>query len=425
VSTTPIADAGIDRPPQGVLGGSAEAKAVAAFTPARTTPSRDAALDYLRAFVTVLVVAVHSAAGYAIVIPASHPHHVWLTGAPVVDSQRLPGVDLFLHFNDNFFMTLMFFLSGLFVWPSLARKGSGVFLRDRLLRLGVPFVCAVALMPLAYYAAYRERAPDPSFVTYCREWFSLGFWPSGPLWFVALLLAFDCLAAAVDRVAPRLLPRLRGVAATAAARPATFFAGLVVASAVAYLPMQLVFGADSWVKFGPFFLQTSRLLHYGVYFFAGVAVGAVGIERSLVARDGRLARQWSVWLFAAAAMFFIDLVRMVAILPMAADYGVPPLARHLLSAILFVVCCAATCFALLALFVRFANMRAPLLDSLGRNAYGIYLVHFGFVLWLQYALLQAALPAAAKVAAVISAALIASWITIAALRRIPLVARVM
>jgi hypothetical protein len=27
-------------------------------------------------------------------------------------------------FNDVFFMSLMFFLSGLFFWPSLARKGS-------------------------------------------------------------------------------------------------------------------------------------------------------------------------------------------------------------------------------------------------------------------------------------------------------------
>src|SRR5215467_13007348 len=42
-------------------------------------------------------------------------------------------------FNDTFFMALMFLLSGLFVWPSLERKGSARFLRDRTLRLGVPF----------------------------------------------------------------------------------------------------------------------------------------------------------------------------------------------------------------------------------------------------------------------------------------------
>jgi surface polysaccharide O-acyltransferase-like enzyme len=74
---------------------------------------------------------------------------------------------------------------------------------------------------------------------------------------------------------------------------------------------------------------------------------------------------------------------------------------------------------MLALFLRFANRRAPALDSLSRNAYGIYLVHFGFVLWTQYLLLPAALPAAVKAATVLTVALVASWMTTAALRRIP------
>jgi hypothetical protein len=52
------------------------------------------------------------------------------------------------------------------------------------------------------------------------------------------------------------------------------------------------------------------------------------------------------------------------------------------------------------------------------------LLHYGFVMWLQYALLPAALPAAAKAAVVLSVALAASWTATAALRRIPAVARV-
>src|SRR6185295_9363916 len=107
-------------------------------------------------------------------------------GAPVADSHRLVGTDLFLHFNDIFLMSLMFFVSGLFAWPSLPRKGSAIFLRDRVLRLGIPFVVAALLMPLAFYSAYRARTIDPSFETFWHEWLSLGFWPSGPLWFVAI-----------------------------------------------------------------------------------------------------------------------------------------------------------------------------------------------------------------------------------------------
>jgi surface polysaccharide O-acyltransferase-like enzyme len=88
------------------------------------------------------------------------------------------------------------------------------------------------------------------------------------------------------------------------------------------------------------------------------------------------------------------------------------------------LCCGAISFAMLAIFRRFANVRTPVLTSLSRNAYGIYLTHYGFVMWLQYALLPAAIPAAAKAAIVLSAALAASWTTTAALRRIPAVARV-
>src|SRR6185437_5581572 len=65
------------------------------------------------------------------------------------------------------------------------------------------------------------------------------------------------------------------------------------------------------------------------------------------------------------------------------------------------------------------------LSSLRDNAYGIYLVHYAFVTWLQYALLKSQLSGVVKLAIVLSLAVALSWITTAALRRIPAVARVM
>jgi hypothetical protein len=37
------------------------------------------------------------------------------------------GFDIFCAFQDVYLMSFMFFMSGLFVWPSLRRKGSTVF----------------------------------------------------------------------------------------------------------------------------------------------------------------------------------------------------------------------------------------------------------------------------------------------------------
>jgi surface polysaccharide O-acyltransferase-like enzyme len=90
----------------------------------------------------------------------------------------------------------------------------------------------------------------------------------------------------------------------------------------------------------------------------------------------------------------------------------------------FVLSCAASGFAFMALFVRFAKTRSKLWDSLSENAYGMYLIHYAFVSWLQYALLKAALPAVAKGGIVFLATALLSWGATAALRRIPAVARV-
>jgi surface polysaccharide O-acyltransferase-like enzyme len=70
------------------------------------------------------------------------------------------------------------------------------------------------------------------------------------------------------------------------------------------------------------------------------------------------------------------------------------------------------------------NARSRVWDSLTANAYGIYLLHYAFVSWLQYSLLKAALPAIAKGSLVRTGAVALSWAVPTALRRIPAVARV-
>ena len=63
--------------------------------------------------------------------------------------------------------------------------------------------------------------------------------------------------------------------------------------------------------------------------------------------------------------------------------------------------------ALLAIFLRFAAWRAQALDSLSVNAYSMYLLHYVFVVWLQYALLDIALFAIGKAAIVFGGTLVA------------------
>ncbi len=415
------AGAGVGQPTRAVFA------AVTGRPYAHAAASRDAALDTLRAFVTVLVVAHHSVLAYALISPAAaprSPQHPWLAGVPIVDSHRLILFDLFALFNDTFFMSLMFLLSGLFVGPSLAHKGGGSFLRDRALRLGAPFVVMAVMAPLAYYPAYRAWAANPGALAFGRQWLSIGIWPSGPLWFVAALLGFDVIAAALYRIAPDLLQRAGRLASVGRRRPTALFAAFMLVSAAAYLPLRAIFGPESWAAVGPISVQSSRALHYLAYFLAGVAIGDCEIGHGLLAPDGLLARRWFWWTLRALGLFVLYVAMLVGLAPGGAASGLPPLARQMIFGLGFVLCCGAISFAMLAVFRRFANARTPVLTSLSRNAYGIYLLHYGFVMWLQYALLPAALPAAAKAAVVLSVALAASWTATAALRRIPAVARV-
>jgi len=113
------------------------------------------ALSNLRAFVILLVLAFHSVLAYLGSQPAPPPPFdsppYWWRAVPIIDRERWFGFDLFSAFTYLYLMQLMFFLSGLFVWPSLQRKGGKIFLPDRLLRLGVPFFIGVfPLIPVAF-----------------------------------------------------------------------------------------------------------------------------------------------------------------------------------------------------------------------------------------------------------------------------------
>ena len=102
----------------------------------------------------------------------------------------------------------------------------------------------------------------------------------------------------------------------------------------------------------------------------------------------------------------------------------PLIAWQLVLCTLFAFTCATLSFALVAVFVRFFKRPGPILDSLSRNAYGIYLLHYAFATWLQFALLRAPLTGVEKGGIVFAAALILSWATTALLRSFPTIARV-
>jgi len=389
-------------------------------------PARNLALGYLRGFLVVLVLAHHSVLAYIDAPPQATslltPPFYW-RAFMVVDHQHWTGFSLFTGFNDDFFMSLMFFVSGLFVWSSLQRKGNPSFVRERLRRLGIPFLFAAAIVaPVAYYPTYLLTTGTHSVGGYIHDWLSFGDWPTGPAWFIWLLLAFDLVAAALFAIAPNF-PEIPGrLASNAREHPVRFFLMLVTASAAVFIPMLAIFGAMAWTSIGPFQFQTARLFHYAIYFLAGIGVGAYGIDRGLLASDGILARHWLRWTIWMLLAFAVSVVFMLIVISKGATMS--PIVLNTVGGSMFAVTCASISFAFLALFVRFATRRRWIWDSLSDNEYGMYLIHYMLVSWLQLAILNSSLPAIEKGLLVFTGVLLLSWGTSAAIRRIPAVSRI-
>src|SRR3984885_1941420 len=246
---------------------------------------RNAPIDRTRTFLTLVVLFHHS------VIPYTYFGHT--------DPKSWIGFDCVVLATDSFFMAMFFFLSGLFVWPSLAHKSPQVFLRDRLLRLGLPFaIAALTIIPIAYYAIELRQHPDVSFAAFWWKTVTVGPWPSGPIWFVWVLLAFDLTASLLYRLSSLLLDPINRMSLRGYDRPAEFYLFLVAVTAVLYVPARLYFGPSKWFEFGPFSVQASRVLLYAAYFFIGAGVGAAHFNRGVLSADGRLAKSGWGWVIA-------------------------------------------------------------------------------------------------------------------------------
>jgi Acyltransferase family len=380
------------------------------------TPARITAFDRARTFITLLVVLHHSVVNY--------------TYFGSGDKMRWLGFDLVVLFNDSFFMACMFLISGLFVRDSLVRRGPANFVASRAWRLGVPYLLSIfVLMPIAYYPTFlRYHLPGTTDFNFFHFWWhtlTIGPWPSGPAWFLWVLLAFNAIAAGVWFVVPRAIEGWGRAIHALRYRPGVAFASFCLFSIAVYLPLRLIFGDAAWLEPGhfPLPIQTSRILLYLGYFFVGVGIGATDLRAGLFAENSEFASRWKIWLAFAAVFYGAILFFVYVHHNWVADFNAPPLWWQAAYGLAFALFSAAMAFAEPACFLRFAKSPLRLLDAMRPSAYGIFLVHYIFIIWLQYAIYDPPVPAFVKFAIVFTGTLSLSWRVILLLKKIPAVAK--
>lgn len=92
-----------------------------------------------------------------------------------------------------FSMGLFFMIAGYFTPGSYDRKGPRQFLKDRLLRLGIPMLCYDFIIgPLMAYPLIKVGAEESggSYLDFLIRYYSTFHIGTGPLWFVEALLIF-------------------------------------------------------------------------------------------------------------------------------------------------------------------------------------------------------------------------------------------
>src|ERR1700704_7032448 len=374
--------------------------------------TRNFSLDRARTFLTLVVLLHHA------VIPYTYYGHT--------DPKEFFGFDMIVLATDSFFMAMFFFLSGLFVWPSIARKGAPTNLAGRLRRLALPFaICAFTVIPLAYYAISLRQHPEIGFSEFWWTTITKGPWPSGPIWFLWVLFVFDVIACLLYRLSPTMLDPINRLSLHGRRRPAVFFAVMLAVTAAFYIPGRIHFGAGSWFEFGPFSVQHGRVLLYASYFFFGSGIGVMHMDRGLLAPDSKLAQRTRNWVLLALVPYclmwlLIYVKREILGNPVKlpewyeSDYG-----------FCFALFSVAILFVILAYFLRFKQSGWSMLDPMQADAYGMFLVHYPIVLWLQYWLFDFDLPAIVKAMTAFVLTVILSWAATAALRKIPGAAKVL
>jgi hypothetical protein len=276
----------------------------------------------------------------------------------------------FTSVNGSYFMGLFLLIAAYFVPGSYDRKGGIHFMKDRLVRLGIPLaVYSWILRPLLLYAGLSSYGDlSLSFVKwysqqYFREYSLIG---GGPLWFISALLLFSVVYAIVRLLMPSR-PAKPAVETSIPRNGA--IAVFAVMIALASFIVRLWFPSD-WV-YSPLAFQFADFPQYIALFIVGLVAYRQNWLVRLPERTGR------VWL--ASAAILILLYPPIAILGGAIADPTPFLGgwhwQALLGALWQSFLGLAMCVSVIYLFQRRLDSQGAFGRFMSRNAYTAYLIH--------------------------------------------------
>ena len=370
-------------------------------------------IDNIRIFLTILVIVHHLT-----VIYAGTGGWFYKEGRQDTVTEALGA--WFTSVNHAYFMGLFLLVAAYFVPGSYDRKGALHFLKDRLVRLGIPLVVySWLLRPLWIYVYLLkyQGLRTPLLSWYFQEFFRDYNWIGcGPLWFIEALLLLSVLYALWRLLVP-----------SGAAKPASesrfpgdgAIALFALIIALASFIVRLWFPSDTVFK--PLNFQLADFSQYLALFI----VGLVAYRRNwFQLMPEAVGRRW-LWV----AVILILIYPPVVILGGAMENDQPfkggwhwqamiaPLWQSLLS--------VSMCIGLIYLFRRRFNRQGRLAANLSRNAYTAYLIHEPVITFLALLAVDISLYPLLKLSLMALIAVPGCFLLSALVRKIPYTERVL
>jgi glucans biosynthesis protein C len=321
--------------------------------------------------------------------------------------------------NQSYFMGLFLLISAYFVPGSYDRKGAGRFLKDRLIRLGIPLaVYSWIINPLFVYALRFKELNMPFWQFLVSKYFAGNPWiGAGPLWFVEVLLLFS-LIYVLWRWATRSRPAPPPASCPFPSSRAIALLALLLAVGIflVRIPMPM----DSFT-FGPLNLQLPFFVPYIALFVIGVLAYRRNWLAGLPDRTGR------GWLIAA-------IVLCLAWIPMmltngAAEGEVSFKGGLTWQALVYAFWEAffglSACIGVVYVFRRFFNRRGKVAGFLAPNAYTAYIIHAPVITFLAIAVKDLMLYPLLKWGLVALVAVPMCFVLSALIRKIPYTEKVL
>jgi glucan biosynthesis protein C len=320
-------------------------------------------IDNIRIFLTILVILHH-----LIIIYSGSGGWIHYEGREDEITSAL--ASWFTSVNHSYFMGLFLLIAAYFVPGSYDRKGAIRFLKDRLIRLGIPLVVySWIIRPLWLYtrdSIYLDLNL-PFLEWYVQLYFRVyGFIGGGPLWFILALLLFSVVYAIVRMLFPSQ-SKIPPVETSFPSQGAIAIFALMIA--LASFVTRLWFPVDAVYK--PLNFQLADFPGYIALFTLGLVAYQRNWLLSLPQAVGRRSLVISVFLILA----YPPLAILGGAITDAAPFKGGWHWQALLTASWQSFLCVSMCISLIYVFRGRLDRQGNLAGFLSHNAYTAYLIH--------------------------------------------------